>query len=41
MTLLIALDTGDITYNNITYNINKCNITFMFLFAVISEVIYK
>ncbi len=49
MTILIILHTGDITYNDnayiiyndITYNINKCNITCMFLSTVLSKVIYK
>jgi hypothetical protein len=40
MSILITL-TGDITYNGITNNINKCNITYMFLSTVISKFIYK
>jgi hypothetical protein len=39
MTILITLNIGKITYNDIYYN--KCNITSMFLSTVISEVIYK
>jgi hypothetical protein len=30
MAILITLHTGDITYNDIAYNIYKCNITYMF-----------
>ncbi len=41
MPILITFKTGDITYNDITYNINKCNITYIFLFTVISTVIDK
>jgi hypothetical protein len=40
MTLLIALNTDDITRNDITYNIVKCNISNMVLSSVITEVIY-
>ncbi len=40
MTLLITLNTGEIAYNDITYNINKCNIKYMFLLTVKSKVIY-
>jgi hypothetical protein len=29
------------TYNDITYYIEKCNITYMFLSTVISQVIYE
>jgi hypothetical protein len=36
MTIVIALNTGDIAYNDISYNVNKHNITFMFLSAVMS-----
>jgi hypothetical protein len=32
---------GGINYNDITYNINKCNITYMFLSTVISKVIFN
>ncbi len=39
MTILITLNTGDITYKDITYNINKCKITYMFLSTVTSKVI--
>ncbi len=28
---------SDLTYRNFTYNINKYNIAFMFLFAVITK----
>jgi hypothetical protein len=31
----------DFTYINFSYNINKCDITYMFLLNVISKVIYK
>ncbi len=41
MTLLITLNAGGITYNDIIYNINKCNMTNMFLSTVIGKVIYK
>ncbi len=41
MTILITLNIGDITYNDNTYTINKCNVTYMFFPTVISEVIYK
>jgi len=41
MTKLLKLNTGDISYNGITYNINKCNITYMFLSTVISKAIYN
>ncbi len=27
---MTTLNTGDITFNDITYNINNCNITYMF-----------
>ncbi len=30
----------DITYNDFAYNIYKCDITYMFLFAVIIKVIH-
>jgi hypothetical protein len=43
-TLLIDNTThniGDITYIAITYNINQCNVTYMFLSTVLSKVIYK
>jgi hypothetical protein len=30
MTILITLYTGDITYDDITYNVNKCHIKYMF-----------
>ncbi len=30
MAILITLNTGDITYNDMTYNIDKCNITYTF-----------
>ncbi len=30
MTTLMTLNTGDITHNDITYNINKCYFTYMF-----------
>jgi len=36
MTILVTLNMGDITYR-----INKCNITYLFLSTVISKVIYK
>ncbi len=39
--ILMTLNMGDVTYNEIAYNINKWNITFMFLSYVISKVIYK
>jgi len=39
--LLIILQHYDNTYNDCTYNINKCDITYMFLFTVIGKVIYK
>ncbi len=32
MTMLITLNMGDITSNEIPYNINKCNIAHMFFF---------
>jgi hypothetical protein len=41
MTILLTLNTGENTYNNITYNINKCNIIIMILSIVTSYVIYK
>ncbi len=41
MTILLTHNTGDITYIDIIYNINKFNIICMFLSAVISKVIYK
>jgi hypothetical protein len=41
MTILITLNTGDIIYNDMTCNINKCIITCMLLSTVISKVIYK
>jgi hypothetical protein len=31
----------DYTYKDFTYNINKCDITYLLLFTVISKVIYK
>ncbi len=31
----------DFTQNDFTYNINKFDFTYMFLFAVMSKVIYK
>ena len=31
----------DLFYNDFTYNINRCDMTYMFLFTVISKVIYK
>jgi len=31
----------DFNYDDFTYNTNKCDITYMFLFTVISKVIYK
>ncbi len=37
----LTLNTGGITYNSISYNFNECNITYMFLSTIISEVIYK
>ncbi len=37
----MTLNTGGITYNDITYNINKCNISYIFLSTVTSKVIYK
>jgi hypothetical protein len=30
MTILITLNKGHITYNNITYYVNKCKITYIF-----------
>ncbi len=41
MTILITLNMGNITYNDITYKINKFNITFMFLSTVTSKVSKK
>ncbi len=41
MAILITLNTGDITYIDITYDIDKCNITYMFLSTVLSKVVYK
>jgi hypothetical protein len=41
MTILITLYTGDITYDDITYNVNKCHIKYRFLSIVISKVICK
>ncbi len=41
MAMLITLNTGGNIYNDIAHNINKCNITHMFLSAVKSKVIYK
>ncbi len=41
MTIHITLNTGDVTYNDNTYNISKCNIAYMFLSIVLSKVIYK
>ncbi len=41
MTILITLNMGDFTFNDNTYNINLCNITYMFLSTVISEVTYR
>ncbi len=35
------LNMGDITYIDINYNINKGNITYMFLSGVISKVLYR
>jgi hypothetical protein len=29
------------TYNDFTYDINKCDSTYMFLFRVMNKVIYK
>jgi hypothetical protein len=39
MTLLITLNTGGITFNDITYNFNKCKITYKLLSTVMSKVI--
>ncbi len=39
MTILITLNMGNITYNDITYEINKFNITCMFLSTVTSKAI--
>ncbi len=36
-TIIIMLNNGDIPYNDITKNINKCNIAYMFLPTVISS----
>jgi hypothetical protein len=33
MTILITLNMGDITSNDITYKINKCNLTYMFNYS--------
>jgi len=41
MVILITLNTDEIPYNVITYDNSKCNITYMFLWTVISKVIYK
>ncbi len=41
MAILITLNTVDISYNDITYNTNKCNITYRFLSTIISILIYK
>ncbi len=38
-TILITLNKSYITHDDITYNIDKCNITLMFLSVVISKVI--
>ncbi len=37
MAILITLNMDDISYSNINYNINKCNITYMFLSSVKSK----
>ncbi len=37
----MALNTGDITYNDIDFNIYKCNLTYVFLSTVSREVISK
>jgi hypothetical protein len=39
MAILITFNTGDITYNDINYDIDKYNITYMFLSTVISKVV--
>jgi hypothetical protein len=31
----MTLHTGDITYNDITYNFNKCDITYMLFYLVL------
>ncbi len=40
MSVLITLNMGDIAYNDITYNINKFHITYIFLSALITKVMY-
>ncbi len=44
-TLSIAVlnikDTMAKTYNDIAYNMNKCDITYIFLFTVLSKLIYN
>jgi hypothetical protein len=30
MKILTTLNISDITYNNITYNLNKCHLTYLF-----------
>jgi len=37
MAKIIAFNMGGISHNTITYNINKCNITYMFLSSVKSK----
>ncbi len=41
ITILITLHMNYIAINDTTSNINLCNITYMFLSTVISEVTYK
>ncbi len=41
MTILITLNTCDVTCNDITCIIHKCNITYMFLSTVVSKVQVK
>ncbi len=41
MTIQITLNTDDITYNDNTYDINKSNITYMFLSTVKNIISYK
>jgi hypothetical protein len=41
MTILITLNMGDITCNDISYNINKCNIANIFLSTAIKSFISK
>ncbi len=41
MTIHITFKTSDITNNDIIYEINKCNITYLFLSIVISKTMCK